>query len=81
MKYIGCLVLLACLGMSACTMKHSVEVQVNDKGTSWHWEQGTIVVDAPVRPAGQQHVIGLAAPKLESVRVAFVGLGDRKSVV
>lgn len=77
MKYIGCLVLLACLGVSACTMKHSVEVQVNDKGTSWHWEQGTIVVDAPVRPAGQQHVIGLVAPKLESVRVAFVGLGMR----
>ena len=45
--------------------------------TKWHWDKGTIVVDTPERPAGQQHVLGLTAPKLQTVRVAFVGLGMR----
>ena len=45
--------------------------------TKWHWEEGTIVVDTPVRPAGQQNVLGLTAPKMPVVRVAFVGLGMR----
>lgn len=43
----------------------------------WHWDKGTIVLDTPQRPAGQQDVIGLTAPKCETVRVAFVGLGMR----
>lgn len=46
-------------------------------GTKWHWDKGTIVVETPVRPAGQQHVLGLTAPKMRTVRVAFVGLGMR----
>ena len=45
--------------------------------TKWHWDKGTIVVESPQRPAGQEHVIGLTAPKMETVRVAFVGLGMR----
>ena len=45
--------------------------------TKWHWEEGTIVIDTPKRPAGQQHVLGLTAPKMDVVRVAFVGLGMR----
>ncbi len=45
--------------------------------TKWHWEKGTLVVETPERPVGQQHVLGLTAPKLETVRVAFVGLGMR----
>ena len=45
--------------------------------TTWRWEKGTIVVDVPERPAGQRHVLGLTAPKMEKVRVAFVGLGMR----
>ena len=45
--------------------------------TKWHWDKGTIVVETPQRPAGQQHVLGLTAPKMETVRVAFVGLGMR----
>lgn len=45
--------------------------------TKWHWEKGTIVVDTPQRPAGQEHAIGLTAPKMDVVRVAFVGLGMR----
>ena len=35
------------------------------------------MVDTPARPAGQQNVLGLTVPKMETVRVAFVGLGMR----
>ena len=27
--------------------------------TKWHWDKGTIVVETPERPAGQQNVLGL----------------------
>lgn len=33
----------------------------------------------PARPAGQQHVLGLVTPKLETVRVGFIGVGMRGS--
>lgn len=36
-----------------------------------------IEVKTPARPAGQQDVIGLTTPKLEKVRVGFIGLGMR----
>ncbi len=45
--------------------------------TKTHWDKGTLVVESPTRPEGQQHVIGLKAPALKTVRVAFVGLGMR----
>ncbi len=45
--------------------------------TKWHWEEGTIVTDIPERPAGQEHALGMTAPKLSTVRVGFVGLGMR----
>ena len=38
---------------------------------------GTIVTETPQRPTGQQSVLGLATPKLQTVRVGFVGLGMR----
>lgn len=31
----------------------------------------------PKRPAGQKHVLGLTTPKMEKVRVGFIGLGMR----
>ncbi|MCD8293245.1 MAG: Gfo/Idh/MocA family oxidoreductase, partial [Prevotellaceae bacterium] len=37
----------------------------------------TIQVVVPERPAGQEDVIGLVAPKLDTVRVGFIGLGMR----
>lgn len=46
-------------------------------GSKWHWDKGRIVIDTPQRPAGQQSALGMAAPKLKVVRVAFVGLGGR----
>lgn len=33
--------------------------------------------EAPARPAGQKHVLGLTAPKIDTVRVGFIGLGMR----
>ena len=38
---------------------------------------GTIVIKSPERPAGQESVIGLTVPKMNVVRVGFVGLGMR----
>ena len=66
-----------CLAVCACTSAPDAGVQTNDKGTRWSWDKGTIVVETPARPEGQQSVLGLTAPKLEAVRVGFVGLGMR----
>ena len=54
-----------------------VGAQSLSPSTKWHWDKGTIVVETPERPAGQEHVLGLTAPKMKTVRVAFVGLGMR----
>ncbi len=45
--------------------------------TKWHWNEGTIEVESPERPAGQKDVLNLALPAEPVVRVAFVGLGMR----
>ena len=55
----------------------TADAQSLSPSTKWHWDKGTIVVDTPQRPAGQENVIGLTAEKLQTVRVAFVGLGMR----
>ncbi len=54
-----------------------LQAQSLSPDTKTHWDKGTLVVESPVRPEGQQHVVGLAAPKMKTVRVAFVGLGMR----
>lgn len=36
-----------------------------------------IQTQVPVRPAAQKHVLGLTTPKMETVRVGFIGLGMR----
>lgn len=54
-----------------------VSAEVNQYGTEWHWNKGTIEVETPDRQPGQQSVLGLALPPMESVRVGFVGLGMR----
>lgn len=36
-----------------------------------------IIMETPKRPAGQQDMIGFAAPKIANVRVGFIGLGMR----
>ena len=45
--------------------------------TKWHWNKGKIMIESPERPAGQKDVLGLALPKMKTVRVGFVGLGMR----
>lgn len=63
----------AVLGLSGNT----AGAQSLSPSTKWHWDKGTIVVDTPQRPAGQKDVVGLTVPKIQTVRVAFVGLGMR----
>ena len=72
MKVKHILSLVIAIAFAGCAQK-----QVSPYGTAWHWDKGTIVVETPERPAGQEHVLGLTAPKLETVRVGFVGLGMR----
>lgn len=45
--------------------------------TSWHWEDGVIVVESPAMPEGQQTALQLTAEPVPVVHVAFVGLGMR----
>lgn len=75
MKMVKCFTVAfaAMLTLSTAAMN----AQSTSASTKWHWEQGTIVVDTPTRPAGQQDVINLATPKVQTVRVGFVGLGMR----
>ena len=77
MKKVRILLLGVCVALAACTAQKSPEQQVSDKGTKWSWNQGTIVVETPERPAGQTSALGMALPKMEAVRVGFVGLGMR----
>ncbi|MDE6066762.1 MAG: Gfo/Idh/MocA family oxidoreductase [Duncaniella sp.] len=55
----------------------SLAAQSLSPSTKWHWDKGTIVVDTPEREPGQESALWLTVPKIENVRVAFVGLGMR----
>ena len=72
------LLLGMCFVLGACTSQTST-VQTTEKGTQWEWQNGTIVVKTPERPAGQKSVLGLTTPKLEAVRVGFVGYAWSRS--
>lgn len=65
------------LFLLSCICALTLSAQSLSENTKWHFEKGTIVIDCPERPKGQEHVVGLRAPKLETVRVGFVGLGMR----
>ena len=41
--------------------------------------QGPICIDSPKRPAGQEDVVLMTAPAIDTVRVGFIGLGMRGS--
>ncbi len=75
MKLVKCFAFAfaAMLSLSASV----AQAQSISPSTKWHWNKGTIVVDTPERPAGQKDVINLTTPKIQTVRVAFVGLGMR----
>ena len=74
MKVKHLLSLVAAVLFVSCSQ---TKTQVSPYGTAWNWENGTIVVETPKRPLGQKHALGLTVPKLETVRVGFVGLGMR----
>ncbi|MCH5319376.1 MAG: Gfo/Idh/MocA family oxidoreductase [Paramuribaculum sp.] len=65
--------------VSAMLLAFGVQSQAQSlsPSTKTHWDKGTLVVETPERPAGQEHVLGLTTPKMDKVRVAFVGLGMR----
>ena len=71
MKKLFSAALLCCMTLLASAQSTSVTP------ADWHWDRGTIVINTPMRPDGQTDVLSLVAPKLETVRVAFVGLGMR----
>ncbi len=71
-KFLG-YALVAVMALSATAS----QAQSLSPSTKWHWEKGTIVIDAPERPAGQEHVLNLSVAPIKTVRVAFVGLGMR----
>lgn len=77
MKNLAFLVAFISLFLGACTAQQEGGQQVTEKGTVWSWDNGTIVVESPERPAGQESALGMTAPKLEAVRVGFVGVGMR----
>lgn len=68
---------LATLALMALFCVSGVQAQSLSPSTKTHWDKGTLVVETPARPEGQQHAVGLTAPKMKTVRVAFVGLGMR----
>lgn len=59
--------------MSFCSL--AANAQSLSPSTKWHWNKGKIMIESPERPAGQKDVLGLALPKMKTVRVGFVGLG------
>lgn len=61
--------------MSFCSL--AANAQSLSPSTKWHWNKGNIMIESPERPAGQKDVLGLALPKMKTVRVGFVGLGMR----
>ena len=77
MKNFKSLMLGACLVLTVCSTQNSIAQTTSEKGTQWEWKKGTIEVKSPERPADQKSVLGLTTPKLDVVRVGFVGLGMR----
>lgn len=55
----------------------SANAQSLSASTKWQWNKGKITIETPQRAAGQKDVLGLALPKMKTVRVGFVGLGMR----
>ena len=73
MKRITTLTIISlCILSAGCS-----QVNVNEYGTAWTWEGNTIQVRTPSRAEGQESAIGLTIPKMDIVRVGFIGLGMR----
>jgi len=72
MKKILLLLPICILAVCSCTktVPASVPAQITD---------GRIVLETPAREAGQQSALGMTCDPIETVRVAFVGIGGRGS--
>ena len=80
MRTFKSLMISLCMGTTLCMcLPQTTTAQTVSSGDSWKWDKGTIVIDTPERPSGQKSVLGLTIPKMEVVRVGFVGLGIARS--
>ena len=77
MKKLGEILLVSAMAVVIHIPVITAGAEVNQYGTEWHWNKGTIEVTSPERQPGQESVLGLALPAMEKVRVGFVGLGMR----
>ena len=68
MKKILVLILAAAAALAACTQTSEYGYVIKD---------GVAVYNTPERPADQVCMIGFATDPIDTVRVAFIGLGDR----
>ena len=69
MKKLLNLLVLAIL-FTGCTMTTGENNKANG-------DYKQLTTEVPTRPSGQKDVLGLTAPKIETVRVGFIGLGMR----
>ncbi len=67
-------ILAALLMISACCSDCLVHEGLT---VSIYKEDGLIKTEVPQRPAGQENMLGFAAPAMEKVRVGVIGLGMR----
>lgn len=77
MKNLNQILLGACAMMMVTAFPMNSLAQSLSPSTKWEWNKGTIVVESPAQAPGQQSAIGLTLPKMQVVRVGFVGLGMR----
>ena len=77
MKILNRIALGLSLAMLAAPGAMPAQTQIDEYGTEWQWNGGTIEVASPERQPGQKSVLGLTLPAMDSVRVGFVGLGMR----
>ncbi len=85
MKKLNYLLAAACVVFTLTGCPESTpEQKKDDSGMNCHFnakwtrgEDGVIRTVVPARPAGQKHVLELKTPKMDVVRVGFVGLGMR----
>ena len=66
MKKVLVLIIAAVAALTACTSEYGYVIK-----------DGVAIYNTPERPADQVCMIGFAAEPIDTVRVAFIGLGDR----
>ena len=70
-KFISSYLLLLALVLTACNGNLSKQSNADDSSVY------VIKTGIPARPSGQKDMLGFVAPKMDTVRVGFIGLGMR----